>query len=84
MSLSPFAVIKDFKKTNGILGFYKGLDAGLTRQIFYTTTRLGVYKTMFEKIKAARGRNPDLYEKSACGLVAGFIGAIIGNPRIFI
>lgn len=52
--------------------------------MFYTTTRLGVYKTMFDKIKAMRGRNPDLTEKSACGLAAGFIGAIIGNPRIFI
>lgn len=38
---------------------------------------------MFDKIKAYRGRNPDLTEKSICGLTAGFIGAIIGNPRIF-
>lgn len=31
MSTSPFAVISEFKKQNGIKGFYKGLDAGLTR-----------------------------------------------------
>ena len=31
MSVSPFAVIKEFRKAHGLLAFYKGLDAGITR-----------------------------------------------------
>jgi len=35
----------------GTLGFYKGLSAALLRQIFYTTTRLGVYKTVVAEVQ---------------------------------
>eukprot|EP00897_Mesotaenium_endlicherianum_P010849 jgi/Mesen1/9793/ME000007S09848 len=31
-------------ETEGIKGFYKGLSAGLLRQITYTTTRLGTFQ----------------------------------------
>jgi hypothetical protein len=38
-------------KNRGIKGLYHGLDAALTRQVFYTTTRLGIYNKMFNDWK---------------------------------
>ena len=45
--LSPGAVAKEILSEGGPLAFYRGLSAALMRQIFYTTTRLGIYKTIF-------------------------------------
>ena len=33
-STSPFTVLKDFVKVEGIKGLYKGLDAAFTLQMF--------------------------------------------------
>lgn len=38
-----------------VLLFYSSLDSALTRQVFYTTSRLGIYKTLFNREKA---KNP--------------------------
>jgi solute carrier family 25 oxoglutarate transporter 11 len=53
--VNPIAVFKDILATGGIRGFYKGLDSALTRQVFYTTSRLGIYKTVFNKVKENQG-----------------------------
>jgi solute carrier family 25 oxoglutarate transporter 11 len=54
-STSPFAVFPDMLRTGGVAGLYKGLDAALTRQVFYTTTRLGIYNKMFNSWKESKG-----------------------------
>ena len=78
-SLSPFDVIKEIKAKDGIKGFYKGLDSALTRQVFYTTSRLGLYKTFFGMAQDAQGQVSGL-KKSLCALSAGFLASLIGNP----
>jgi len=70
---------KQILKENGIRGFYKGLDAALLRQVLYTTTRMGVYTTSFEHIKARDGY-VSTSNKIICALVAGFLGSVLGNP----
>jgi hypothetical protein len=50
-STSPVSVLKNLIKNRGIKGLYHGLDAALTRQVFYTTTRLGIYNKMFNDWK---------------------------------
>lgn len=50
-SVSPISVFKEILSTGGVGAFYKGLDSALTRQIFYTTSRLGIYKTVFARMK---------------------------------
>lgn len=54
--LSPFSdkfnknkELKDF--TEGLFFSYFRLDSALARQIFYTTTRLGIYKTITTNVK---------------------------------
>jgi len=63
----------------------------LARQIFYTTTRLGIYKTITEKTKLSNKEKgiskfysnlEDLtfFQKAYCASFAGFIGSLVGNP----
>ncbi len=40
----------------GVRGLYKGLDAGLARQLTYGMARLGVFKTLTEKAKNRKAR----------------------------
>ncbi|MES1902849.1 MAG: hypothetical protein MHPSP_002037 [Paramarteilia canceri] len=44
-------VALEIKKKEGILTFYNGLSAALTRQIFYTTTRMGSFDSFYQIYK---------------------------------
>lgn len=80
-SVSPFVVIKEIMATGGAKTFYKGIDSALTRQLFYTTTRLGIYNKVFVYLKKQNnGKDLSFFQKSICSLTAGFIGSIVGNP----
>lgn len=60
---------------------YKGLSAGLLRQATYTTARLGIFSQISEYAKRANnGQNLPLWQKAACGLTAGGLGALVGTP----
>jgi solute carrier family 25 oxoglutarate transporter 11 len=77
--ISPFPIIKDIYQNYGIRGFYKGLDSSIVRQLLFGTTRIGIYKTMFDRVKETEGYvTPG--KKIAIGLISGFIGAVVGNP----
>lgn len=81
-------------KEEGLSGLYKGLDAGLARQMTYGMTRLGVFRTLSDwcKRKIERERPTGsaegdqapvqlpLWQKGVCALTAGGIGAMVGNP----
>lgn len=80
-SVSPFSVFREILANGGVGAFYKGLDSALTRQLFYTTSRLGIYKTVFNKMKANQGgKDLSFGQKAICSMTAGFFGSIIGNP----
>jgi len=78
-SVSPFVVVNEIRQSYGIKGFYKGLDSALARQIFYTTSRLGIYKTLFDLSKSPDGTVSG-GKKALCAMTAGFLGSLIGNP----
>jgi len=78
--ISPFTVIKEIRKNEGIKGFYRGLDSALFRQATYATARLGIYRSMAEDIQRKNNRNLTGWEKVYCSLTAGFLGSLIGNP----
>ncbi|UPR01318.1 mitochondrial substrate carrier protein [Chloropicon primus] len=92
MSLVPLA--KKILRDEGFRGMYKGLDAGLARQMTYGMTRLGVFRTLSNSAKKRRrdkaeangrkGEKEDLqlpfWEKGLCALAAGAVGAVVGNP----
>lgn len=78
-NISPLFIAREVYKTSGVLGFYKGLDAALARQVLYTTTRMGIYKTLFDHVSATDGFVSPL-KKIGCALTAGFIGSVLGTP----
>lgn len=65
--------------TEGVLGMYKGLSAGMFRQLTYTTARLGMFG-MLKDILSPDGKPLPFYQKAAAGMTAGAVGAVVGNP----
>lgn len=76
---SFLTVVQSIFHQDGILGFYKGLDAAIFRQATYSTTRLGIYKTLFRKFEEKYSK-VTLFQKIQCSLVAGVIGSIVSCP----
>ncbi|KAI4839990.1 dicarboxylate/tricarboxylate carrier [Plasmodium brasilianum] len=76
---NPIIIAKNIIKDEGVLSLYKGLDAGLTRQIVYTTGRLGLFRTFSDMVKK-EGEPLPFYKKCFCALAAGGLGAFLGNP----
>merc|ERR1740121_2039034 len=66
-------------REDGIAGMYKGLSAGLTRQVFYTGARLGLYDIFTDAAKVPGEKTP-FWKTTACTLSAGGIAAVVGNP----
>ncbi|XP_068443652.1 mitochondrial 2-oxoglutarate/malate carrier protein [Clinocottus analis] len=67
-------------RAEGLGGIYTGLSAGLLRQATYTTTRLGIYTVLFEKMTGEDGRPPNFFLKALIGMTAGATGAFVGTP----
>lgn len=72
--------IKSVIQREGFSGLYAGLSAGLLRQASYTTVRMGVYSTLFERFSGADGKPPGFFMKAALGMAAGAVGAFVGTP----
>jgi len=79
-STNPFEITKTMMKNEGLGGFYKGLSAGLTRQVLYTGARLGLYDYFTAMAKSPEEKTMPFWKTAACALSAGGIAAVIGNP----
>lgn len=80
---SPFDVARELKADGGYRAFYKGLDSALVRQVTYTTTRFGVYLNVsqyMQKNLPEGQKNISFGQKCLASLMAGGIGAFVGNP----
>lgn len=51
VKLGFFSMAKTISNESGFFGLYKGLSSALMRQVFYATTRLGLYKIFTENHK---------------------------------
>lgn len=65
---------------SGPSGLYQGLTASMMRQVSYGTTRLGIYSSLIEAFTREDGTPPPLFEKLAFSMLAGGVGAFVGNP----
>mmetsp|Transcript_26534 Transcript_26534/g.26785 ORF Transcript_26534/g.26785 Transcript_26534/m.26785 type:complete len:316 (+) Transcript_26534:63-1010(+) len=63
---------------NGFLSLYSGLGAGLTRQIFYATARLGLYEALRDEV--AKYRETDVWSRLLTGCISGGMAAAISCP----
>ena len=64
----------------GPRGFMPGIGAGCLRQFLYSGTRFGVYDALKRELAPAGGGPLPVELKVASAVVAGAIGAFVGNP----
>lgn len=64
---------------NGIMSVYDGLGAGVLRQVFYATSRFGLFETGRDKLHEIRGKT-DFASRVGVGAVTGGIAAFISCP----
>merc|ERR1711897_106674 len=80
-SVSPFTVASQTVRNEGALVFYKGLSAGLMRQVIYTGGRFGIFDTLIEQSRDPTFDSvPGFAKKSFCAITAGGVAAAAGNP----
>ena len=77
-SISMFPFMRSMVIEKGLLSLYTGLNAGLLRQIVYTTSRLGLFEVLRDEM--AKYRPTDIWSRLSTGMVAGGIAAYISSP----
>jgi len=65
-------------KTEGFASLYNGLGAGCLRQVFYATSRYGLFETFRDT--CAKYRKTDFAQRFATASVAGGCAAVISCP----
>ena len=74
-------VVKYIFKNEGARGFYQGLSAAFMREAVYGTARLGIFDTLSATLKKKQHVEAiPLWQKALCGMTAGALGGIMGNP----
>ncbi|XP_044510611.1 mitochondrial uncoupling protein 5-like [Mangifera indica] len=67
-------------QTEGVAALFSGVSATVLRQTLYSTTRMGLYDVLKLKWTNKDTNNMPLTRKIAAGLIAGGVGAAVGNP----
>ncbi|EPS64786.1 hypothetical protein M569_09987, partial [Genlisea aurea] len=67
-------------REDGMRGLFSGVSATVLRQALYSATRMGLYEVLKEKWTDPNSRTLALERKILAGLVAGGMGAAVGNP----
>jgi solute carrier family 25 oxoglutarate transporter 11 len=80
-NLNPFKVGKEIMQKDGLFSLYRGLDSAIVRQLFYGTTRLGLFYSFLDHFKTQnKGSDPTIVQKSISSFFAGGIAALVANP----
>ncbi|KAL7458980.1 hypothetical protein ACHAWC_010662 [Mediolabrus comicus] len=66
-------------REQGFMSLYDGLAAGVWRQVFYASSRFGLFETCRDKLHEIRGKT-DFAGRVAVGAVTGATAAIISCP----
>ncbi|RVW65643.1 Mitochondrial uncoupling protein 4 [Vitis vinifera] len=78
--VGPVSVGVKIVQAEGVSALFSGVSATVLRQTLYSTTRMGLYDVLKQKWSDPDSGNMPLVRKIAAGLVAGGIGAAVGNP----
>ena len=76
----PISIAVQIVKTDGAAALFSGVSATVLRQTLYSTTRMGLYEILKTKWTDPTTKSLPLNRKIAAGLLAGGIGAAVGNP----
>jgi len=79
--LNPLKIAREIRASEGSYRvLYRGLDSALLRQVFYTSTRLGLFYNIKDFLVKRNKREPNLLENTAASLFSGAVGSVVGNP----
>ncbi|KAM3344725.1 mitochondrial uncoupling protein 5 [Capsicum galapagoense] len=76
----PIALGVRIVRQEGVVALFSGISATVLRQTLYSTTRMGIYDMLKKKWTDPNTMNMPLGKKIVAGLIAGGIGAAVGNP----
>ncbi|KAM1181935.1 hypothetical protein ACFX13_000491 [Malus domestica] len=76
----PITVAVRIIQQEGVSAMFSGVSATMLRQTLYSTTRMGLYDILKQKWTDPTTRNMPLPRKITAGLIAGAVGAAVGNP----
>lgn len=66
-------------KEEGVMAFWKGINAAWMREASYTSLRLGLYEPIKVAI-GAQSKDAHFLKKFSAGSLAGALGSLVGNP----
>ncbi|XP_031118978.1 mitochondrial uncoupling protein 5-like [Ipomoea triloba] len=78
--VGPISVGVRIFQTEGVSALFSGVSATMLRQAMYSTTRMGLYDVFKQKWANPETGNLSLGRKLVAGLLAGGVGAAVGNP----
>ncbi|OIS95952.1 PREDICTED: mitochondrial uncoupling protein 5-like [Nicotiana attenuata] len=78
--VGPVAVGVKIIQQEGVAALFSGVSATVLRQTLYSTTRMGLYDMLKQKWTDPDTNNMPLSRKIVAGLIAGGVGAAVGNP----
>ncbi|KAB1212875.1 Mitochondrial uncoupling protein 4 [Morella rubra] len=76
----PVSIAARIVQAEGVAGLFSGVSATMLRQTLYSTTRMGLYDILKRRWSDSGSGSLPLRRKIAAGLIAGGIGAAVGNP----
>ncbi|KAI9106347.1 hypothetical protein K1719_021875 [Acacia pycnantha] len=76
----PISVGAQILRSEGVSALFTGVSATMLRQTLYSTTRMGLYDVIKQKWTDPEKGNLPVGRKIVAGLVAGGVGAAVGNP----
>ncbi|CAK9151396.1 unnamed protein product [Ilex paraguariensis] len=78
--VGPISVGVKIFQSEGASALFSGISATVLRQTLYSTTRMGLYEVFKQKWSDPDSGKLPLGLKIGAGLIAGGIGAAVGNP----
>lgn len=71
--------LKGMVEKSGWMSVYDGIGAGVLRQVFYASTRFGLFETFRDKLHDYRGKT-DFASRVGVGAISGGIAAYVSCP----
>ncbi|TKY74465.1 Mitochondrial uncoupling protein 4 [Spatholobus suberectus] len=76
----PISVGVRIVQSEGVAALFSGVSATVLRQTLYSTTRMGLYDVLKQQWTDPEQGTMPLSRKITAGLIAGGVGAALGNP----
>lgn len=75
------ALLREMINSEGVKSIYRGVDAAIGRQMVYGTARIGLHRTISDKLVEMNDGKPiSFFTKTLSGMASGSMAVCIGTP----